>query len=237
MRPADHFARAADYDTHAAIQREVAGALATTIDTLPLPPGEGLEIGCGTGFLTAQLPAQLGWTITDIAPAMLERACAKRPGATFHAMDGEHPDLAGPFALIASSLAFQWFADIAAAQTRLRSLLAPGGWLAFTTLAEGSFAEWRAAHADLPCGLHDYPDAAALAATGAQVSLRSIRHDFGSARGLLRHLKGIGAGAPRAGHRPLGPAALREVMARFDAAGAKASYVVATCLWQRASAD
>ena len=46
---------------------------------------------------------------------------------------------------------------------------------------------------------------------------------------FLRSLKAIGAGTPHRNHRPLSPAALRRVMARFDQAGATATYVVATC--------
>jgi malonyl-CoA O-methyltransferase len=103
-------------------------------------------------------------------------------------MDGEHPDQRGPFDIIASSLAFQWFADLPAAIARLRALLAPGGWLAFATLAEGSFAEWRAACGDQPCGIPDYPDAARLAASGLRVEVEHHRVDFGSARDFLRHL-------------------------------------------------
>src|SRR3546814_5301552 len=64
------------------------------------------------------------------------------------AMDGERPCFAPDvrFDLVCSSLAFQWFHDLEGAVASLCALLAPGGHLAFTTLAEGSFDEWRAAH-------------------------------------------------------------------------------------------
>src|SRR3546814_13046234 len=69
------------------------------------------------------------------------------------AMDGERPCFAPDvrFDLVCSSLAFQWFHDLEGAVASLCALLAPGGHLAFTTLAEGSFDEWRAAHRI--CGL------------------------------------------------------------------------------------
>jgi malonyl-CoA O-methyltransferase len=51
-----------------------------------------------------------------------------------------------------------------------------------------------------------------------------------SAREFLRSVKGIGAGTPRAGHRPLTPRELRAVMGRFEAKGSVASYIVATCM-------
>ena len=66
----------------------------------------------------------------------------------YAALDGEHPDaLPGGYDLICSSLAVQWFGDLNAGLGRLAALLAPGGHLAIATLAEDTFAEWRAAHA------------------------------------------------------------------------------------------
>lgn len=236
---AGRFDRAALYDDHARVQPEVARGLADMIAALPLPPAARvLEIGCGTGALPDAVlgrPEGRGfrWTATDIAPAMVARArarLARHDGVSFAVMDGEHPDLDGPFDLICSSLAMQWFTDLDAALGRLRMLLAPGGRLAFTTLADGSFAEWRAAHGEAEDGLHAYPDADALAAMGLEVAIRHhcIRH--ADARDFLRSMKDIGAGAPRAGHRPLSPGTLRRVMASFEAGGAISRYVVATCI-------
>lgn len=241
MSVAHAFDRAADYDRHAGLQREVAERLAERIAALPLPLAPRvLEIGCGTGFLgaalIARLPADTRWTMTDIAPAMLERARARfagRPGITFALMDGEAPDREGPFDLICSSLAFQWFADLPRAISRLAALLAPGGRLAFTTLAAGSFAEWRTAHGDLPAGTADYPDAEALRTAGLDVTIEAVPVRHASAAAFLRALKGVGAGTPRAGHRPLGPSALRATMACFEAAGAVTTYQIATCIAEK----
>src|SRR3546814_16095652 len=68
-------------------------------------------------------------------------------GVHYLAMDGEQPCFAEHvrFDLICSSLAFQWFDDLHASVARLARWLAPGGYLAFTTMADGSFAEWRVA--------------------------------------------------------------------------------------------
>lgn len=237
MTVASAFDRAADYDAHAAIQREAAAHLADRIATLPLPPRPHvLEIGCGTGLLGAALVDRLPgarWLMTDLAPAMVERArgrFARRADIDFAVMDGEAPDVAGPFDLVVSSLAMQWFADLPASVARLRGMLAPGGWIAFTTLAAGSFAEWRAAHGPLPVGTPDYSTHDALAATGLDVSIETLIERHADARHFLHSVKGIGAGTPRPGHRPLTPAQLHTVMARFEAAGSVASYVVATCL-------
>jgi malonyl-CoA O-methyltransferase len=237
MSVADSFGRAAHYEAHAAVQRIVAEKLAARILTLPLPPAPRvLEIGCGTGFLGLQLVDRLApahWLMTDIAPAMVDRArqrLAGRPNVSFAVMDGEAPDVTGRFHLICSSLTFQWFGDLPAAIERLRRRLAPGGRLIFTTLAEGSFFEWRRAHGDLAPGIRDYPSAQALAAMGLDVAIETIPMAHTSAREFLRSVKGIGAGTPRPGHRPLTPRELRAVMGRFEAKGSVASYMVATCI-------
>lgn len=237
MTVATAFDRAADYDRHAIVQRAVAAALADRIATLSLPPApQVLEFGCGTGLLGAALLDRVPgatWLMTDIAPAMVERArqrFAARPETRFAIMDGERPDAAGPFDLICSSLAAQWFAELPDAVRRLRARLTPRGRIVFTTLAAGSFREWREAHGTLPCGIHDYPSPDELAAIGLDVSVEThvLRHT--TAREFLRALKAIGAGTPRPGYRPFTPAILRQVMARFEATGATATYVVATCI-------
>ncbi len=237
MTIARAFDRAADYDAYAAIQREAAVRLADRVAALPLPSRPRvLEIGCGTGLLGAALVDRLPgacWRMTDLAPTMVERARSRftgRPGIHFAVMDGEAPDVPGPFDLIVSNLAMQWFADPPGSVARLRRMLAPGGWIAFTTMAAGSFAEWRDAHGALPAGTPDYPTHDALTATGLDVSIETLIERHTDARQFLHSVKGIGAGTPRPGHRPLTPAQLHAVMARFEAAGCVASYVVATCL-------
>lgn len=232
-RLAAAFGAAAAYDQHGAIQRAVAQELARRIAVLPLCAApRALDVGCGTGFLgEALMPLipQARWVMSDLAPPMLERTRARLgDGPLYHAMDGEFPDLDGPFDLVASSLVFQWFGDLADAVARYQARLAPDGWLGFTTLAQGSFAQWRAAHGDLPCGVPDYPAPEALAAMGLTVDIIELPFT-GGGRAFLRHLHGIGARLPREGHRPLTPAQLKQVIARFDAGGGTATYRVAFC--------
>lgn len=241
MSIARAFDRADAYDRHAGIQRTVANRLADHILALPLPTAPRvLEIGCGTGFLGAALVDRLPgahWLMTDISPAMLERARARfagHSGMDFAVMDGGDPDRDGPFDLICSSLAMQWFADLGAAVARLRARLAPGGHLTFTTLARGSFAQWRAAHGALSAGTPDYPEARTLAGYGLEVAIETHKVHHAGAREFLHDVKAIGAGTPRPGHRPLNPAEMRAVMRRFEAGGAIADYVVATCTAHKA---
>lgn len=219
--------QAAAYDSVAAIQREAARHLARRIVArLPAPPRRILEIGCGTGLLSAELAAaypQATLLLTDISPAMLDRARARLgEKAEYRLMDGEHPEgLTGGFDLIASSLAMQWFSDLPGALARLGRLLAPGGWLCFATLGAGSFAEWRAAHEalGLPCGLHDYPRAEAFPwppEIPGRIEEETLVEHHASGRAFARALKTLGAGAPAFGHRPLPAGAFRRVLAALE---------------------
>lgn len=244
-------AAAAHYEDHASVQRVVAGTLADLLaqQVLHRPVGERpriLEIGCGTGLLTRRLGAlfpNADLTATDLSPTMVATAAAGGDvGARFLTMNGEAPDFDGPwFDLVASSLAFQWFEDLPTALDRLIGLLRPGGSLLFATMAQRSFAEWNAAHraCGLEPGTHAYPAIEELQAMvrrypDAFLFEEDYVEDFGGARGLLAHLKGIGATVPVEGRTPLSPGQLRQVMRRFDADGGRATYHVAYCRVTRA---
>jgi malonyl-CoA O-methyltransferase len=242
------FAGAPDYDAHARVQREVADRLAARIAALDLPAAPRvLEIGCGTGFLTGALAAKGlagDWLVTDIAPEMVER-CRVRMAATdpapalrFAVLDGEHGSPAeGPFDLVCSSLAVQWFDDAPAALARLAARLAPGGHLVVTTLAPGSFAQWRAAHAAegiAPGTPHFAPIEAFAALSPLALTIEDHAERHADPRSFLHALKAIGAGTSQPGHRPLTPAQLRRVMARFAQSGCEVTYQVVTCHLHRA---
>ena len=237
------------YDDNAALQHEVACALADRIGQLPLPASPSImEIGCGTGFLTRALMARGvdgDWLVTDKAPAMVDRckaALGNPQCCRFQVLDGEYglDAVAGRFDLICSSLAMQWFDDLPGTLPRLRDLLAPGGHLVCNTLAAGTFASWRAAHraCGLEAGAVPYPAADALIASLAPlaplaVETRTHLEVHPDARTFLARLKAIGASTPRDGHRPLSPGALRQVMKAFEASGAVAEYEVVTLHLQR----
>ena len=238
QRISDAFgAAAAHYDDHAGPQRFAARLVADLAQRQgPSDAARILEIGCGTGLLTRDIQAR--WPgaeiiVTDLSPGMLDKAAAGGLVAgRFLAMDGEAPAFDGPwFDLILSSLAFQWFDDLPAAIARLAALLRPGGSLIFSTMGQGSFARWRAAHAacGLEAGVPDYPSLDALRAMlrGHADSFafdETVALDGGGARELIAHLKGIGAVVPSAGRRPLAPAQLRAVMAAYEAQGGADAY-------------
>ena len=235
------FDAAADtYDAAAPVQRAVAQRLAEKIAALPLPPRPRiLEIGCGTGFLTAALRDRIwdaDWLVTDLSPRMLD-VCRTRVGTgsgiAFQILDGERPDRDGRrFDLVCSSLAFQWFDDLEAALGRLSDLLAPDGWLAFSTLAEGTLAEWRQAHTvlDLDCGAPDHPSSLTLAemlGPRGRIETETVVQAHADARAFLDDLKAIGAASSPPGRLPLAPGDLKRVMRRFDEAGSSVRYEIA----------
>ncbi|MCW8916765.1 MAG: methyltransferase domain-containing protein [Magnetovibrio sp.] len=228
-RIAQAFSNSADsYEQASQLQAEVAKEVATlALADLPSNP-RVLEIGCGTGGLTKHLLTQVeggSFLITDIAPNMVEKcreACVDKR-ARYLRMDGEHPALEGQeFDLIVSSLAMQWFADLAAGIERLTAHLVPGGRLVFSTLAHETFANWRTAHTEL--GLKDgtpiYPtpqqvDGMWPEGGQGQVSVDLIKREYEDAQTFARRLKTIGANTPAQGHRPLSPKNFRKISAHL----------------------
>lgn len=241
------FGAAEDYDRHAGVQRRVAEALTERIAASPLAAQPHvLDVGAGTGFLPALLMPRLPgarWVISDLSVEMIQRARTALPAGSgqFVAMDAARPCFAdGGFDLVCSNLAAQWFDDLAGSIAALARLVAPGGLLALSTLADGSFAEWRRAHEalGLVSATPDFPDAAALAALApggmtATIAIESFARRHDDAADLLRSLRGLGATVPRPGRKPLGPKAMRAVMRQFESIGATVSYEIAYCLFRR----
>jgi malonyl-CoA O-methyltransferase len=224
----DSFTASADlYDAAADLQWLVAERLAERIvGGATAAPARLLEIGCGTGFLSLRMAEafpEARLILTDIAPTMIAR-CRARLGQRpdYKVMDGERPEgLIGPFDLIVSSLAFQWFVDLPAAVARLTALLAPGGRLCFATLGGGTFREWRSAHQSLglPCGTPVYPNLADFPWPPPphrhQGDDEIILQPYADGRDFINSLKLLGASEPAPGHRPLSPGAFRKLLAAF----------------------
>lgn len=243
------FSRAEDYDANAPTQRVAAERLADRIATLSVDPAlPALEIGCGTGFLTAALLDRqpgIRLTASDISSAMLDRTRQRlghRPDLDFAIIDGECPPSGATagYGLIASSLAFQWFEDPARALATLTSLLAPGGWLALTTLAADSFSEWRAAQttAGMIGATRDYPTLAHLesfcpAGVDRHISGYHLVERHPSGLAFLRALKAIGATTAWTQPSTHTPTRLRRAIAAFEDGGAAVTYQIAEILIQR----
>jgi trans-aconitate 2-methyltransferase len=111
----------------------------------PTPDGRRIEhavdLGCGTGALTARLHEHLGATATvgiDSSAAMLEEASAQQqPGLRFELGDIAAFDARGAFDLVFSNAALHWVPDHPRLLRRLRDGLRPGGQLAVQVPANG----------------------------------------------------------------------------------------------------
>jgi SAM-dependent methyltransferase len=97
------------------------------------PPRRVLDLGCGTGLLTARLQRALpGAQLvgTDLSAGMLARAARRHPPVrAVQATAVALPFRDARFDAIVSTEAFHWFPDQAAALGECFRLLAPGGRL------------------------------------------------------------------------------------------------------------
>lgn len=214
---ANFSAAAATYDGWAAVQAPAAQKL---VDSLPpgFVPGTALDVGCGTGSLTRRLTQRFsGLRIAgvDLAPAMVDTCRAAWPRHYFLCGDAEDFDAEGnAFDLVASSFAFQWFADKPGTLARLALALKSGGLLALAVPVAGTLAELEAAHRealDRPLAALDYPPAADYVAWAGAAGLAVIDETvrpmivhYPDALAALKSFKGIGA-VFKGGAKPLTP--------------------------------
>jgi len=138
--------RAGTYDRHAAVQRCMGRELLARSAGAVTEARRLLEIGCGTGYLTAELrrlnPRAL-LVAVDLDRTLLEAARGRlspdRRNLWLMA-DGETL-CRGDFDLIIANATFQWFAHPRRTIANLWECLNFGGMLAFSTLGPGTFRE------------------------------------------------------------------------------------------------
>jgi trans-aconitate 2-methyltransferase len=98
------------------------------------PPGRVVDLGCGTGLLTAALHRELGAAETlgvDSSLAMLERArTLEVSGLRFVRGDINEWEPDAPVDVVFSNAALQWLPDHPRLFKRLAGMLVPGGELA-----------------------------------------------------------------------------------------------------------
>jgi malonyl-CoA O-methyltransferase len=133
------------YDDHAGIQHAMALATGRELHTYGRPDAEVLEVGCGTGDLTAiLLDERLASRIVavDIAEDMIEQARSRigqRPAVDFILADAESLEWADQFDAVASSATIQWFRAPALTMARLKKSLKAGGVMVHSTFGPRTF--------------------------------------------------------------------------------------------------
>lgn len=208
------FERAAEsYDSAAAVQRRICQQLCAQLPEA-FSPRQMLDAGCGTGYalnLLRQRFPLAQYLALDFSPAMLQRCLDSQPGKTL-ALAGDIEQL--PLAdasvdLYWSSLAVQW-CDLGRALAEARRVLKPGGALALATLGPATFAELRAAFADVDRHAHtlsflEAREVARLADrsgfTTVDVGIHRETAHYPDFPALLRAVKAVGANQIGAGRR------------------------------------
>jgi malonyl-CoA O-methyltransferase len=233
-----HFSSSAStYDSHAALQREIAWQLVDwATPGLSFPGGtplRALDIGCGTGFLSRFLHDKIhpdSIVAIDMAAGMLERTRKLDTNDTLRLVqaDGERlPFAAESFDLVASSTAFQWFTTLADSFAWINRVLTPGGRLVFATLGRGTLAELKESYREaagrmgikLAAGRYgpslqgeaELVNALELAGMDEITTECRTKHEyFPSCQAFIRSLKARGANNPN--FRPMSFATERRLM-------------------------
>ena len=207
------------YEAAASLQARVAAELLQRLELLRFSPGVVLDLGSGTGRITRELKRRYPRArviALDIAPGMLREARRhQRPWRRFDRVCGDAlrlPLRDGSIDLIFSNLMLQWCEPLAAALSEARRVLAPGGFLSFSTFGPATLYELRTAWAEADGynhvnhfpDMHEVGDGLVRAGLMEPV-LDADRFEVGylDVLTLMRDLKAIGAhnvtaGRPRA---------------------------------------
>ncbi len=117
---------------------------APLVDLLDPQPGERvLDLGCGTGVLTAQIAFRGAEVLgIDGSAGMIEKALAQYPGINFIVGDGHDFTVARPYDAVFSNAALHWMSrDPAAVVGSVREALVPGGRFVAEMGGAGNCAE------------------------------------------------------------------------------------------------
>ena len=128
-----------------AIYRPVHGAVLEELRALQAR--RVLDVGCGTGILTAQMGSDIGGLVCgcDLSRGMLEQATHRRAGPWVQADAASLPVRSGSVDAVVSTEAFHWFADHDVALREFHRALVPGGRMLVAFVNPSSQGPARAA--------------------------------------------------------------------------------------------
>jgi trans-aconitate methyltransferase len=132
------------YDDKHSFVWKMAGGL---LDLLAAQPGERiLDVGCGTGHLTAQV-AQAGAFVTGIdrSPEMIRQAHEKYPALRFQVMDAREITLPESFDAVFSNATLHWIREPELVIAGIARCLRPGGRFVAEFGGKGNTAQFLAA--------------------------------------------------------------------------------------------
>lgn len=224
----------ATYEPAAVLQSRVAEELLSRLDPFAFNPAVILDLGCGTGRLTAQLKRLYRRSTVialDIAPGMLREAARhQRFLRRFERIcaDAAHlPLQSASVDILFSNLMLQWCDPLDDALAEVRRVLKPQGFFLFTTFGPDTLKELRAAwsqadthnHVNRFLDMHDIGDALVRAGLIEPVlDVDRLQLTYDDALTLMRDLKSIGARNATAG-RPrslAGRARLQHVLTAYE---------------------
>ncbi len=199
----------AGYDAAALLQTRVRAELLSRLDLIRIAPEVVLDLGCGTGDGARRLKNRYRGALVvalDPAPGMLREARRRsgwlRPLQRVCGDVFQLPFRDGAVSLIFSNLMLQWCDDLDAALREIRRVLAPAGFLAFTTFGPDTLRELRHAWAAADGGthvsgfrdMHDIGDALTRAGLSEPVmDVERLTMLYPDVAALTRDLKVIGA--------------------------------------------
>ena len=228
--------RALTYDANALPQRSFASKVAQSLQCSP--SDEVLELGAGTGALTAFLCARPGLRVvaTDASPAMVALGKTAVPLAQWKILDAFSETLP-PSTIQVSSGLLQWAPDPARVLQSWKQGLLPGARMLHAFPCQPCLQEWRDVLHESPVFWRSEGEWLELfAAAGLRVTRKSLWKDrwfFGSALDMVRAMHRSGV----TGRARVGPGALRSALRSYDRQYGSPEGVWATWAWLAVEAE
>lgn len=237
------FAAAAnEYDSNAELQRKVGLQLLNLYSPVAQ---KGVDLGCGTGFLTQQLVMNLPgaeWLALDLAFPMLQ-VCRERLGmyqnVGYLCADAEALPLAdASVGQIYSNLAMQWCENLPVLFGDCRRVLQTGGQLVFSSFGPKTLHELKHAwsQVDEYAHVNEFKSADEIVTALSKAGFEDITLEtsvyvsaYLSVMNLMRELKGLGAHNINSMRKPFPttPKQLQAMIAAYQA-GNEDNLVMAT---------